>query len=250
MLNLKGIFACLPTPFDREAELYAAKVQHNVAKWNRVALAGYVVAGEAGEGSLLCPGERKKLLALVRETAADSRILIADVSAPSVWQSAQWAEEARELGYHAVTARPPQLLHQDPQLYLRALADHSPLPLIAAGRFDHPNILAANVLYPLDLAAHFRSGAAFAFSHYAAAAPYSCLTIEEAVRKREYEAAEDWQARIARAQDLVTRAYGIPGLKHALDYNGYFGGACRLPYPVLPRAAQIEIEEALHGLRG
>ncbi|GAB4404543.1 MAG: hypothetical protein OHK0021_16970 [Bryobacter sp.] len=219
-----------------------------------MALAGYVVASEVGEGALLCEGERTRLLELVKETAVEGRVLIADVSAASVWQSVKWAKQAAELGYAAVTARPPVLGHTDGALYVRCVADHAPVPVVAEGEFSHPNILAPNVLAPERLADHLAAsangGAGFAFSAMAAAAPYSCITIEEAVRKREPEAAADWQARMARAVELVTRQYGVPGLKHALDFNGYYGGACRLPYPVLPPQARAEIEAALHGLRG
>ncbi len=38
----------------------------------------------------------------------------------------------------------------------------------------------------------------------------------------------DWQNRIGRAAALVTTKYGIPGLKHAMDLNGYYGGPPRL----------------------
>jgi 4-hydroxy-2-oxoglutarate aldolase len=84
---------------------------------------------------------------------------------------------------------------------------------------------------------------------FAAVAPFVAVTIWEAVQKREYEAADDWQRRAARAIELLFVRHGAPGIKFALDFNGYYGGPCRLPYPVLPRAAQMEIEEALHGLR-
>ena len=49
----------------------------------------------------------------------------------------------------------------------------------------------------------------------------------------------DWQRRIAKAAVLVTVKYGIPGLKHAMDLNGYYGGPVRLPLtPVGPEAKE------------
>ena len=44
--------------------------------------------------------------------------------------------------------------------------------------------------------------------------------------------------------------YGIPGLKHAMDLMGYFGGPPRLPLVPVGPAAQAEIAEAFTGLRG
>ena len=60
----------------------------------------------------------------------------------------------------------------------------------------------------------------------------------------------DWQHRILRAAQLVTTKYGIPGLKHAMDLNGYYGGPPRLPLTVIKPEAQREIEQAFDGLKG
>lgn len=101
-----------------------------------------------------------------------------------------------------------------------------------------------------NLAASLRAGAVGAVLAYASAAPFSCLTIAEAIQKREYDAAEDWQNRIREAALLVTVKYGIPGLKYAMDFNGFYGGPPRLPLIPVNRAAQLEIETAFHNLRG
>jgi 4-hydroxy-2-oxoglutarate aldolase len=247
MLKLKGVIAPLPTPFNHEGEIYVAKVQYNVAKWNRVALGGYLVGASTGEGELLDIEEKRKLWSLVKDGAADSRTLIAGIAMPSVRASVAQSRVAAELGYAAVHASAPSL--GDADLYFRALADASPLPLIAPGNFDHPNIISAPAGRIDDLSAHLQSGNTWGIWRFAAAAPFVAITILEAVQKREYEAANDWQLRASRAIELISTRTGVPALKHALDFNGYYGGPCRLPYPSLNRAAQIEIEEALHGLR-
>jgi 4-hydroxy-2-oxoglutarate aldolase len=91
------------------------------------------------------------------------------------------------------------------------------------------------------------NGAALAF---ASAAPYALIAIWEAFRTREEEAAIDWQQRIAHPSILVTDLYGVPGLKHAMDVNGYYGGPPRLPYAPVSAAAREEIEEAFANLKG
>jgi 4-hydroxy-2-oxoglutarate aldolase len=96
----------------------------------------------------------------------------------------------------------------------------------------------------------FMVGAAGAVLAYANAAPYSTIALWEAHRTREYEAAQDWQNRIARAAVLVTVKYGIPGLKYAMDLNGYYGGPPRLPLCVPSPEAKREIEEAFADLKG
>ena len=85
---------------------------------------------------------------------------------------------------------------------------------------------------------------------YANAAPYSTITIWEAHRTRDDEAGLDWQNRIGHPAFLITAKYGIPGLKHAMDLNGYYGGPPRLPLTPLRPEAKAEIEEAFRDLKG
>ena len=85
---------------------------------------------------------------------------------------------------------------------------------------------------------------------FANAAPYAAISIWEAHRTREADAALDWQNRIAPAAQLVTSKYGVPGLKYAMDLNGYFGGPPRLPLTVITPEARREIEQAFDGIKG
>jgi 4-hydroxy-2-oxoglutarate aldolase len=94
-----------------------------------------------------------------------------------------------------------------------------------------------------------QKGAAGAILAIANALPYACVTIWEAFRRREIEAADDWQARIAPASKLIGTKYGIPGLKHAMDLNGYYGGPPRLPFVPPCPDGRAEIEDAFDGLR-
>jgi len=93
-------------------------------------------------------------------------------------------------------------------------------------------------------------GAAGGVLAFASAAPYATITIWEAFRTRDHEAALDWQNRIGDAARLVTAQYGIPGLKHAMDLNGYYGGPPRLPLSAPTPEAMREIETAFQGLTG
>ena len=103
----------------------------------------------------------------------------------------------------------------------------------------------APTLYP-----SLKVGATGAVLAFANAAPYACVTIWEAFRTREEEAGMDWQARIANPAVLVTVKYGIPGLKYAMDLNGYYGGVPRLPLIPISPSARLEIEAAFDGIKG
>jgi 4-hydroxy-2-oxoglutarate aldolase len=174
-------------------------------------------------------------------------------------------------------------------LYYRAVADQSKLPLIiynwpqvtgvdivpdaVAALSEHPNIIAIKessgnlekVMQMIREVKHgfqvlvgsaptlwpsFLVGACGAILAYANAAPYSVIAIWEAYRTREEAAGLDWQNRIGRAAALVTTKYGIPGLKYAMDLNGYYGGPPRLPLSTPAPGAKREIEAAFQDLKG
>ena len=101
-----------------------------------------------------------------------------------------------------------------------------------------------------DAVAVLADGACGAILAYANAAPYSVIAIWEAYRTREEAAGLDWQNRIGKAATLVTSKYGVPGLKYAMDLNGYYGGPPRLPLCVPSAEAKREIEEAFRDLKG
>ena len=154
-------------------------------------------------------------------------------------------------------------------LYFRALADQSKIPVLlynipqvtgytlpvetVAELSHHPNIAGMkdssgdNVRLKQVVAAvkpgfqvfsgsgagfgeALELGAAGAILAIANPLPYACVTVWEAFRTREFEAAKDWMARITPPAKLIAATYGIPGLKYAMDLNGYYGGPPRLPF--------------------
>jgi 4-hydroxy-2-oxoglutarate aldolase len=174
-------------------------------------------------------------------------------------------------------------------LYYRAVADQSKIPLIiynwpqatgvdipveaVVAISEHPNVIAikessGNLEKVMQLIREVKHGfqvlvgsaptlwpsllmgASGAILAYANAAPYSVIAIWEAFRQRDDAAGLDWQNRIGRASALVTTKYGVPGLKHAMDLNGYYGGPPRLPLTVPGADAKREIEAAFKDLKG
>ncbi|MFL6350836.1 MAG: dihydrodipicolinate synthase family protein [Bryobacteraceae bacterium] len=173
-------------------------------------------------------------------------------------------------------------------LYFRSIADKSKIPVliynipavtgynlsveIVAQLSEHPNIIgikdsSGNMQKLAEFAKAVKPGfqlltgsgprfsealelgAAGAILAIANALPYVCVTIWEAFRRREIEAARDWQARMLHATELVPAKHGVAGLKHAMDLNGYYGGPPRLPLIPPATEARSEIEAALDGLR-
>jgi len=62
--------------------------------------------------------------------------------------------------------------------------------------------------------------------------------------------AAELQRRASPAAVAVTAKYGVPGLKYAMDLNGYYGGPPRLPLISIGPDAGRAIEEAFRDAKG
>jgi 4-hydroxy-2-oxoglutarate aldolase len=103
---------------------------------------------------------------------------------------------------------------------------------------------AAHKLHPsLD------AGAVGAILAFACLAPTACYEIYAAWKEGDAELARLKQERIAEAAQRVGGELGIPGLKYAMDLNGYYGGPSRLPFLPLTSVLKTEIERALADVR-
>ncbi len=93
------------------------------------------------------------------------------------------------------------------------------------------------------------AGAAGAVLAFAAPAPTACFEIYTAWKERDPELAREKQQRIVSAATEIVSGMGIPGIKYALDFNGYYGGPPRLP--LLPPTAETKskIESLLETIR-
>jgi 4-hydroxy-2-oxoglutarate aldolase len=212
----------------------------------------------------------------VRETvcltnrAADLGYKVAMVRTPHYYKNLINRPEAQALYFRAVAdqAKIPVMIYNWPQV-----TGVDIMPEAVAMLSEHPNMIAIKessgslekVMQMIrDVKAGFQVltgsaptlapslavgcvGAVLAFAN---AAPYATISIWEAHRTRESAAALDWQNRIARPAQLVTVKYGVPGLKHAMDLNGYYGGPPRLPLTVLKPEQQREIEEGFREIKG
>jgi 4-hydroxy-2-oxoglutarate aldolase len=293
-MKLQGIFPPITTPFDHAGNLYVTKVQHNVEKWNKTTLTGYVVCGSTGEDVFLSMNEKFTLWELAAKYAAPEKLLIAGTGMESAKETICATNRAAELGYKAALVRTPhyfktQMTQPATQmLFFRTVADQARIPVLlynfpqvtgvdlaaeaVVGLSEHPNIIgikdsSGNVQRVMDIVRDARPdfqvlvgsaqvllpsllmGAVGGILAFANPAPYAAIAIWEAFRTREEEAARDWQNRVGRAATRIAK-YGVPGLKHVMDLNGYYGGPPRLPLSVPTPEAKREIEEAFKDLKG
>jgi len=93
------------------------------------------------------------------------------------------------------------------------------------------------------------AGAVGAVLAFAACAPTACFEIYTAWKERDPELAQEKQQRIVDAARKVVGEFGVPGVKYALDLNGYYGGHARMPLLPLNAEQKSEVERLMHNIR-
>jgi 4-hydroxy-2-oxoglutarate aldolase len=71
--------------------------------------------------------------------------------------------------------------------------------------------------------------------------PSACSRLMNFFLDGKIEEARKIQHRVLLLNHAVTKGYGIPGLKAALDAIGLYGGPCRLPLPEIEPQARQEV---------
>jgi 4-hydroxy-2-oxoglutarate aldolase len=94
-----------------------------------------------------------------------------------------------------------------------------------------------------------QAGAVGAILAFADAAPTACYEIYAAWKEGDNELARLKQDRIAKAAQRIVGELSIPGVKYAMDFNGYFGGPVRLPLLPVTADLRAEVEQLLANIR-
>jgi 4-hydroxy-2-oxoglutarate aldolase len=173
--------------------------------------------------------------------------------------------------------------------YYTAVADEAPVPVLlysmppltgikiepetVARLSEHPNIIGVKdssndvagfrrtvELCPSDFAVMtgngtvlldaLRAGATGAILAVGCVVPEVCVEISRAFTNGEIERAERLQMELTPLALAVTTKYGIGGLKAALEFAGYRGGAVRGPLRSPGEGARAEIKSALDRITG
>lgn len=134
-MDFGGIYPALTTPFNTEGEVDLAALRHNITRYNQTAVTGYVALGSTGESVMLSAAEGESVLAVVRETAAPGKKLLAGVGAESTAETVRKSRKAADLGYDAALVKTPYYykpFYKPETLiaHFRKVADASPIPVL------------------------------------------------------------------------------------------------------------------------
>jgi dihydrodipicolinate synthase/N-acetylneuraminate lyase len=92
-------------------------------------------------------------------------------------------------------------------------------------------------------------GAVGAILALACPAPMACYEISAAFKDGDARLAREKQERVKLAAQRVVGDLGVPGVKYAMDLNGYYGGPSRLPFLPLSGEQKAEIEKLMAGIK-
>ena len=92
-------------------------------------------------------------------------------------------------------------------------------------------------------------GAIGAILAFACPAPMACYEISAALKDGDISLAREKQERVKLAAQRVVGDLGVPGVKYAMDINGYYGGPSRLPFLPLSGEQKAEIEKLMAGIK-
>ena len=102
----------------------------------------------------------------------------------------------------------------------------------------------AQTLYP-----SLEAGATGGVLALASFAPQACCEVYTAWAEKDSGLAAEKQERIAKAGIEIAGKMGIPGVKYALDVNGYYGGRPRMPLLPLTGDEQRVVDELIQDIR-
>lgn len=161
-LNLSGIIAAVPTPFDADGSVAHEQLINNLKRWNETELRGYLILGSTGEFPHLSRDEKLEIIDTVRANIPTEKLLLVGTSELSTRHTIELTNKAADHGADGAVVVTPfyyKKLLNDEQLaaHYRRVADNSRIPILIylipqfsgvylmpetiAELADHPNII-------------------------------------------------------------------------------------------------------------
>jgi 4-hydroxy-2-oxoglutarate aldolase len=134
-MDLRGVFAPIPTPFDDVGRCDARRLRRALAKWVAGPLTGFVLLGTSGEAALVDDTEADRMIGVARDAIPANRPFIVGAGRESTRSTVRAATRAGRLGADAVLVRTPSVFKNqmtDDALvgHYLAVADVSPVPVL------------------------------------------------------------------------------------------------------------------------
>jgi 4-hydroxy-2-oxoglutarate aldolase len=288
--SLKGILLPTTTPFDPDGRISTPAITSNIKEWSARGVIGFVVLGSTGERVHLDEREYLEVIEVSRAATDSVLIVGAgQQSTVNTIKEIKNAARAGAQAVLVITPYfyRPAITQETLINYYTAVADASPVPVLLysmppltgiriepetiARLSEHPNITGVKdssndvagfrrtvELCPKDFAVMtgngtvlldaLRAGATGGILAVGCVVPEVCVEIFRSFAAG--KDAEKLQEDLTPLASAVTTKYGIGGLKAALDFAGFSGGAVRAPLRAPDEAARAEIKSVLDRITG
>ena len=135
MKELRGIIAPVPTPFDEAGELALDELAHNLDRWSKTRLAGFVLLGSTGEFVYLTQEEKKAVFERGRNVIPADKIMLAGTGHESTRETVALTRWAAEIGVDFAMVVTPAYYKKamKPEILRRhyiEVAEKSPIPVV------------------------------------------------------------------------------------------------------------------------
>lgn len=105
--ELRGIYAPITTPFDRDGTLNLAHLKENVKRYADSFLDGYLVLGSNGENKSLTTQEKEQVVRTVLENKSPKQMVAVGCIFESTMETVDFARRAEEMGADFIALLPP-----------------------------------------------------------------------------------------------------------------------------------------------
>jgi len=134
-MQLTGVFAPIPTPFDEQDQVDTRRLRAALARWVESPLTGVIVLGSNGEAALMDDFESDRVIVAARDVVPSGRPFIVGTGRESTGAAVRAAKRAAEHGADAVLVRTPgffktQMTTDAFVRHYTAVADASPIPVL------------------------------------------------------------------------------------------------------------------------
>src|SRR5882672_10940033 len=134
-MNLAGVFAPIPTPFDSDDQVDTVRLRAALSRWIARPLTGFIVLGSNGEAVLMDDFEADRVIVAAREVVPSGRPFIVGTGRESTQAAIKASRRAAEHGADAVLVRTPgffkaQMTTDAFVRHYTAVADASPVPVL------------------------------------------------------------------------------------------------------------------------
>jgi len=148
-MTLEGVIPALFTPYDADGNVSEEMLRTLVAHHMALGMNGFYVCGGAGEGVLLSPIERKKVVEAVVDEVGHRKPVIVHVGAVSTDSAADLAVHAEKAGADAIASVPPFFYPATTEAIFQhysAIGNRCGLPLLV---YNIPALTRINVTPPM-----------------------------------------------------------------------------------------------------